>query len=65
MCFQVLRAKDTNDAFWSLLEQNGAWIGYHMLGTQGMDVFEVQMKLGRCLTLEDHIWKLRSQEINF
>ncbi|TQD69973.1 hypothetical protein C1H46_044494 [Malus baccata] len=33
-------------AFWSLLEQNGAWNDYHMLGAQGMDVIEDLKKLG-------------------
>ena len=34
------------DAFWSLLEQNRAWIEYHMYGAIGVDEIEDQMSLG-------------------
>jgi hypothetical protein len=33
-------------AFWSLLEHNWAWNGYHMLGAKGMDESEDQRRLG-------------------
>ena len=28
------------DEFWSLLEQNRAWIEYHMFGAKGLDEIE-------------------------
>jgi len=28
------------DAFWSFLERNWAWNGYHMLGAKGMNEIE-------------------------
>ncbi|TQD74245.1 hypothetical protein C1H46_040220 [Malus baccata] len=34
------------DAFWSLLEQNWAWNGYHMLGAKGMNEIEDLKKKG-------------------
>ena len=34
------------DAFWSFLERNWAWNGYHMLGAKGMDEIDNLKMLG-------------------
>ena len=32
--------REKKDAFWSILEQNWAWNGWHMIGAKMLDEFE-------------------------